>query len=149
MNRPTAGITIVFLLPLLHPLVCLAAGAEWSGKTTIILTGPMQIPGVHRAGLDSLPAGSYVFSIIDAQPGRHICQISNAAETEVLATILALPNYRLRATDRAILLFADALSGQQEALQAWFYPGPKRWSMTKQKRPGWQGPPIARSCLRP
>jgi len=84
----------------------------------------MEIPGVHRAGLGVLPPGTYTFSILDAQTDRHICQISNAAGTEVLATILAMPNYRLRATDRAILVFADALSGQREALLAWFYPGP-------------------------
>ena len=42
------------------------------------------------------------------------------------ATILAIPNYRLRATDKTVITFRERPAGQPEALRAWFYPG-RNW----------------------
>ena len=38
-------------------------------------------------------------------------------------TILAIPNYRLQATDKTVMTFKERAAGQPEALKAWFYPG--------------------------
>jgi hypothetical protein len=73
-----------------------------------------------------LPAGTYVFKILDSLSDRHIVQISNKAETTVYATILAIPNYRLKATNKTVMTFRERPAGQPEALRAWFYPG-RRW----------------------
>ena len=50
-----------------------------------------------------LPAGTYVFKILDSQSDRHIVQIFDQAQRTVYATILAIPNYRLKATDKAVM----------------------------------------------
>jgi hypothetical protein len=81
---------------------------------------------VHLKGWGVLPAGTYVFKILDSQSDRHIVQIFNAAETVVYATILAIPNYRLQATDKTVMTFRERPAGQPEALRAWFYPG-RNW----------------------
>src|SRR5205814_2748745 len=47
-------------------------------------------------------------------------------ETTIYATILAIPNYRLRATDKTVITFRERPAGQPEALRAWFYPG-RNW----------------------
>jgi hypothetical protein len=73
-----------------------------------------------------LPAGTYVFKILDSQSNRHIVQIFSKDETTVYATILAIPNYRLRATDKTVVTFRERPAGQPEALRAWFYPG-RNW----------------------
>jgi hypothetical protein len=73
-----------------------------------------------------LPTGTYVLKILDAQSDRHVVQIFNKDETMLYATILAIPNYRLRATDKTVLTFTERPSGQPEALRAWFYPG-RNW----------------------
>ena len=39
------------------------------------------------------------------------------------STILAIPNFRLKATDKTVMTFRERLAGQPEALRAWFYPG--------------------------
>ena len=39
------------------------------------------------------------------------------------ATILAIPNYRLRVTDKTVMTFRERAEGQPEAIRAWFYPG--------------------------
>jgi len=73
-----------------------------------------------------LPAGTYVFKILDSLSDRHIVQIFNSDETTVYATILAIPNYRLQATDKTVMTFRERSAGQPEALRAWFYPG-RNW----------------------
>jgi hypothetical protein len=117
----------VFCLGLLA--VALPPGAradEWNRKTEITFSGPVEIPGVHLAGWGVLPAGTYVFKILDSQSDRHIVQIFNKDETKIYATILAIPNYRLRATDKTVITFRERPAGQPEALRAWFYPG-RNW----------------------
>jgi hypothetical protein len=86
----------------------------------------VEIPGVHLAGWGVLPPGTYVFKILDSQSSRHIVQIFNKEETQVYATILAIPNYRLKATDKTVVTFSERPIGQPEALRAWFYPG-RNW----------------------
>src|SRR5438477_10010986 len=44
-----------------------ARADEWNRKTTITFSGPVEIPGVHLAGWGVLPAGTYVFKILDSQ----------------------------------------------------------------------------------
>ena len=96
---------------------------EWDKKTTVTFSGPVEIPGVHLKGWAILPAGTYVFKIVSSQSNRHVVQILAADELTVYATILAVPNYRLKATDKTVITFRERPAGQPEALRAWFYPG--------------------------
>jgi hypothetical protein len=123
MNRFRALTTVsclVFTSAILAPS---ASADEWNRKTVITFSGPVEIPGVHLAGWDVLPAGTYVFKILDSQSDRHVVQIFNKEETKVLAAILAIPNYRLRAADKTVMTFRERPAGEPEALRAWFYPG--------------------------
>ena len=107
----------------------LAPGAkadDWNRKTVITFSGPVEIPGVHLTGWGVLPAGTYVFKILDSQSDRHIVQIFSKDETTIYATILAIPNYRLKATDKTVITFRERPAGEPEALRAWFYPG-RNW----------------------
>ena len=119
--------TTVFCLALMGVVISPAANAsEWNRKTTMTFSGPVEIPGVHLKGWGVLPAGTYVFKIVDSNSDRHIVQIFNASETRIYATILAIPNYRLRATDKTVVTFRERPAGEPEALRAWFYPG-RNW----------------------
>src|SRR6185503_7450941 len=77
-----------------------ATADESNKKTVITFSGPVEIPGVHLQGYGVLPAGTYVFKVLSSQSDRHIVQIFNKEETMVYATILAIPNYRLKATSK-------------------------------------------------
>jgi LPXTG-motif cell wall-anchored protein len=115
------GLGIVLCLAVLCALVVPTASADdWNRKTVITFSAPVEVPGV---GVHSLPAGTYVFKILDSQSDRHIVQIFNQDETQVLTTILAIPNYRLKTTDKTTITFRERPAGQPEALRAWFYPG--------------------------
>lgn len=116
--------TAVCALALMSTVLTTGARAdEWNKKTVITFSGPVEIPGVHLKGWSVLPAGTYVFKILDSQSDRHIVQIFNKDETIVYATILAIPNYRLKATSKTVITFRERPAGEPEALRAWFYPG--------------------------
>ena len=116
--------TTVFGLALMGAVFSPAAKADdWNRKTKITFSGPVEIPGVHLKGWAVLPAGTYVFKILDSQSDRHIVQIFNEDETTVYATILAIPNYRLKTTDKTVITFRERPAGEPEALRACFYPG--------------------------
>ena len=89
-------------------------------KTTVTFNEPVEIPGVNA---QVLPAGVYVFRLLDSLSDRHIVQVFNKDESHIYATILAIPNYRLRATDKTVMTFAERAAGDPQAIRAWFYPG--------------------------
>jgi hypothetical protein len=103
-----------------------AKATEWNQKTVMTFSGPVEIPGVHLKGWKVLPAGAYVFKIMDSESDRHIVQIFSQDERVCYATILAIPNYRFKATGKTVVTFRERPAGQPEALRAWFYPG-KQW----------------------
>jgi LPXTG-motif cell wall-anchored protein len=104
-------------------IVPTASADDWNRKTVITFSGPVEVPGV---GAQILPAGTYVFKVLNSQSDRHIVQIFNQDETHVFTTILAVPNYRLKATNKTVITFRERPAGQPEALRAWFYPG-REW----------------------
>jgi hypothetical protein len=121
------ALTTVGCLALASAIFIPAARAdEWNRKTVVTFANPVEIPGVHLAGWGVLPAGTYVFKILDSQSDRHIVQIFSQDEKTIYATILAIPNYRLHATDKTVITFDERAIGKPEALHAWFYPG-RNW----------------------
>ena len=111
-------------------IICLTLGAlalpsqvnadAWDKKTIVTFSQPVEIPGV---GAQVLPAGTYVFKLLDSSSNRNIVQIFNKDQNHVYATILAIPNYRLKATDKTVITFGERAAGTPEAIRAWFYPG--------------------------
>jgi hypothetical protein len=97
-----------------------ALAQSWNKKTAVTFSGPVEIPGISA---QVLPAGTYVFKLMDSLSDRHIVQIFNKDETHLYATILAIPNYRLKATDKTVITFGERAVGDPQAIRAWFYPG--------------------------
>jgi hypothetical protein len=89
----------------------------WNKKTILTVNEEIQVPG------KVLPPGKYVMKLVDSLSNRHIVQISNEREDEVLTTILAIPNYRLKVTGDTQFAWWETPAGNPRALRAWFYPG--------------------------
>jgi len=118
------AVIIVCGMALIGALFAPAAKADdWDQKTIVTLSGPVEIPGVHLKGWSILPAGTYVFKLLDSQSDRHIVQIFSKDELTIYATILAVPNERFKATDKTVISFRERPAGEPEALRAWFSPG--------------------------
>src|SRR5881396_2416698 len=88
--------------------VLVAPGAradEWNKKTVLTFSAPVQIPGA------TLPAGSYVFKLADLMGNRHVVQVFDKDEKKIYTTIVAIPNQRLDAGDKPVVLFSERSSG--------------------------------------
>jgi hypothetical protein len=90
----------------------------WNHKTIMTFSQPVEIPGGQV-----LPAGKYVFKLLDSPANRNIVQIFSEDETHIYATILAISNERLHAAEETIVNFEERASGSPAAIKAWFYPG--------------------------
>lgn len=123
MNRFKIGVMILCFAVAALALPRSGKAGEWTKTTTLTFSAPFEIPGV---GAQVLPAGTYVFKLLDSQSDRNIVQILNERQDHVFSTILAIPNYRLRSTNKTVITFRERAEGQPEALRAWFYPG-DRW----------------------
>jgi hypothetical protein len=94
-----------------------ARADEWNKKTVLTFSQPVEIPG------RVLPAGTYTFKLADSMIDRHIVQIFNADGSDIVATVMTIPDYRLISTDKTVIKFGEVPAGSPEAIRAWFYPG--------------------------
>jgi hypothetical protein len=90
-------------------------------QTTFTFSAPVEVPGSN--GTVVLPAGTYVFKLMDSDSNRNIVQIFNEDQTHLYATVLAISNYHLTPSDKTITTFEERPEGAPEAIKAWFYPG--------------------------
>jgi hypothetical protein len=108
----------VLALTLLGAMIIPGARADESNKKTVMtFSQPIEIPG------QILPAGTYTFVLLDSPADRHIVQIFNADGSQIITTVLAINNYRLKPTGDTVVKFAERSGDNPEALKAWFYPG--------------------------
>jgi hypothetical protein len=94
-----------------------ARADQWNKKTILTVNETIQVPN------KVLPPGKYVIKLLDSPSNRHVVQIFNGDESQLLTTILAIPNYRLQPTGKTVFGFWETPPGQPKALRAWFYPG--------------------------
>jgi hypothetical protein len=94
-----------------------ALADQFDKKTILTTSQAIQVPG------KVLPPGTYVIKLLNSLSNRHIVQIFNEDETEVLTTILAIPNYRLEPTGDTHFGFWEVPVGKVVPLKSWFYPG--------------------------
>jgi len=112
--------TKIFVLAVCLGLVVVVlpvTAGQWDKATTVTFRAPVELPNVV------LQPGTYVFRLLDTPGDRHVVQVFNAEETHLYTTILAIPNYRLKPTDKTVMPFEERAVGRPEAMHAWFYPG--------------------------
>jgi hypothetical protein len=102
--------------------VVLAAGfvanaSESDKKTIFTFSQPVELPGV------ALPAGTYVFKVLDSLTDRNIVQVFNKDETKLIGTFVAIPDYTPQPSDKTIVKFSETSAGGPKAIKEWFYPG--------------------------
>ena len=90
--------------------------SEWDKKTIITISQPVAVEGA------TLPAGRYLLRLPDSSSNPHVVDIFNVEETRLIATVLAIPAYRLQPTGKNDFSFYDSPVGPP-ALHTWFRPG--------------------------
>jgi hypothetical protein len=116
--KPFKALLSLFAVTVLGATVLPSARADtWNKKTVVTFSQAVEVPG------RVLPAGTYTFQLLDSPSDRHIVQIFNADGSQIIATILAINNYRLEPTGDTVMKFNERPGDSPEALRAWFYPG--------------------------
>lgn len=106
---------ITFLCALLMGAIPMWAD-EWNQRTTVTFNQAVELPGV------TLPAGTYLFKLLETSTYRHVVQVTNTREDKVYGTFLAIPNWKIKATSDTVVHFAERQKGAPEAVKGWFFP---------------------------
>ncbi len=117
MNKWTVIGVMASLIALGAALAPRMKADSWNQLTKVTFSQPVEIPG------QVLPAGTYWLKLLDSPSDRNIVQIYNADKTRQIAMIVAIPDYRLKPTDKTVITFDERSSNSPEAVKAWFYPG--------------------------
>jgi hypothetical protein len=117
MTIKTLRSASILAVPLMLMCGVLAQADQWDKHTKITINESIEVPGAI------LPAGTYIFRLVDSPSDRHIVQVSNENEDHVFATVIAIPNYRLEPTGKTVLSFYEVPVGNPIPVHAWFYPG--------------------------
>lgn len=117
MNRTHAKVLLLAGVGFLGGMIPRANADEWNQKTVFTFSGPVEIPG------QVLPAGTYVFKLMDSESDRDIVQVFSGDEKHLYGTFLAIPDYRVQPAGQTIITFEERAAGSPEAVKAWFYPG--------------------------
>src|SRR5258707_551733 len=113
-RRHTLTVALAFAISCALALVAFAPPAHadaWDKRTIVTFSQPVEVPG------QILPAGKYIFKLVDSQSDRHIVRIMNERENHVFATILAIPDYRTETPSKTIFTFYEMPSGQPEVVK--------------------------------
>jgi len=91
--------------------------SESSKKSIFSTDHQVEFPGVV------LEAGVYTVSLRKSDEKRSAVQISNQDETQILASLVAVPDHGLRPEDDQEFTFHDVRSDGPQPVHSWFYAG--------------------------
>jgi hypothetical protein len=107
---------------MLFVLICLALGVQANAqepqKTTVTLNTSLQVPG-----REALPAGRYVFKRLQLTSGHPIVQIFNGDETQLLDTVIGIPDNLEKPPENSMIALYETEPGNPPALMALLFHG--------------------------
>ncbi len=111
----------VWLAGVVAVLTCVmvsAASAQPADRRTYFtFSGPVEVPGA------TLPAGKYLFHVMDPFFGSKVIQVKSADGDTALAMFLTVAAERMEPADRPEIRFMETPAGTPPAIKTWWYPG--------------------------
>jgi hypothetical protein len=92
-------------------------GFEWNRKSTLSTERPVEFPGTV------LEPGVYIVRLRENTERRSVVEILNRDETQVLATVVAVPDHRQRPDDNAEFTFHEVKKDGPLPVQTWYFTG--------------------------
>ncbi len=105
------------LVSALVPGTVAAQDSNTNQRTYFTFSGPVELPG------KTLPAGTYLFRLVDSPSNRHIVQVFDKDEKQIHTTALAMPAQRLEPSDEPEVRFMEVAANQPAAIRTWWFPG--------------------------
>jgi hypothetical protein len=98
-------------------LLQVPSGFEWNKKSTLSADHQVEFPGIV------LEPGVYIVRLRESSEKRSSVQILNQDETQLLATVLAVPDHRVRPEDDNEFTFHAMKTAGPAPVQSWFFTG--------------------------
>ena len=117
LRKSLLVVCAVAFLSALVPGTAAAQDNNWNQRTFFTFSAPVELPG------KTLPAGTYLFRIVDSPSNRHVIQVFDKDEKEIHATILAIPTQREKPSDEPEVRFMETAANQPAAIRMWWFPG--------------------------
>lgn len=119
MRRMTAGMSAACAAVLLTASLATAQDFNTDKTTFVTFSAPVALPGI------TLPAGDYLFKLINSPVNRNVVQIYDHDRTKLFATVMAMPAQRNEVTGETVITFHEAPANAAPAVRYWYYPGDK------------------------
>jgi len=110
------GCAVAFLSALV-PGTAAAQDNNWNQRTYFTFSAPVELPG------KTLPSGTYLFRLVDSPSNRHVVQVFDKDEQDILVTALAIPAQRMEPSDEPEVRFMEVAANQPAAIRTWWFPG--------------------------
>jgi FtsZ-interacting cell division protein ZipA len=117
LRKSLVIIGAVALVSALVPGMAAAQDSNTNQRTYFTFSAPVELPG------KTLPAGTYLFKLVDSPSNRHIVQVFDKDEKQIHATTLAIPAQRLEPADEPEVRFMEVAASQPAAIRTWWFPG--------------------------
>ena len=86
-------------------------------RTYFTFSAPIALPGT------TLPAGRYVFRIVDTTTSRKVIQVQSEDQKKSYAMMNTIPDQRRDPAKDATVAFYETAKGTPAAVKSWWYPG--------------------------
>jgi hypothetical protein len=86
-------------------------------RTYFTFSGPIALPSV------TLPAGRYLFRIVDTTTSRKVIQVLDENQKKAYSMANTIPDQRRDAPKDATVVFYESARGTPAAVKSWWYPG--------------------------
>ena len=90
---------------------------EWNKKSTLTTQHQVEFPGIV------LEPGVYIVKLKESGDKRSQVQITNQDETQILATVFAVPDHRMRPDDNSEFVFHEIKGDGPVPVRSWFFSG--------------------------
>ena len=94
-----------------------ASAQTFDNRTYFTFDQPVALPGV------TLPAGKYLFRIVDTTSSRRIVQVLDAEGKKPYAMLMSIPAQRSDVPSNPEVRFMETAVNTPTALKTWWYPG--------------------------
>jgi hypothetical protein len=94
-----------------------AQGQTEDKRTYFTFSGPIALPGA------TLPAGRYLFHIVDTTASRKVIQVLDENQKKPFTMANTIPDQRRDAPKDATVVFYESPRGTPAAVKSWWYPG--------------------------
>jgi hypothetical protein len=117
LRKSLIVVCAVAFLSALVPGTAAAQDNNWNQRTYFTFSAPVELPG------KTLPAGTYLFRLVDSPSNRHVVQVFDKDEKEIFVTALSIPAQRMEPSEEPEVRFMEVAANQPAAIRTWWFPG--------------------------